>query len=76
MTSECRWYNIEDFDNYNFGSYLVIAETEDDRYFAMMDYDDAIDYKNKCENDKKYISVSPVYKTNRASMNLMMGVRK
>ena len=36
-------------------------------------YEEAIIYKNKCENDKKYIYVSQIKKINTKTNNLLCG---
>jgi len=69
------WYNLEDRDNYDFASYIVIVETDEDRKFNMFnDYEEANVFKNKYKNDKKYISVSKVWKINKKTHNLLWGV--
>ena len=71
------WYNLEDRENYDFASYMVITETDKDRFLTMIfDYDEAIAFKNERENDKKYVSVSKVWKINKKTENLLsVGLR-
>lgn len=72
---ETKWYNLEDRENYDFATYLIITETQEDRNFNMIDdYEEAITYKNKCENDKKYIYVSQIKKINTKTNNLLCGI--
>lgn len=71
------WYNLEDRDNYEFGSYVVIVETDEDReYHLIDDYDEANAHKLKCENNKKYVYVSNVRKVNKKTNNILMNVRQ
>jgi len=71
------WYNFEDRENYDFASYMVITETDEDRILTMIDdYDEANAFKNECENDKKYTSVSKVWKINKKTEKLLsVGLR-
>jgi len=69
------WYNLEDRDNYDFASYIIIVETDENRNYNMFnDYEEANVFKNKYKNDKKYISVSKVWKINKKTHNLLWGV--
>ncbi len=71
-----KWYNLEDRENYDFASYVIITETHEDRNYNMIiDYEEANTYKNKCKNDKKYIYVSPIYKINKKTNNLLCSVK-
>ena len=65
------WYNIEDRTNYEFASYLVITENDNDREFHLIeDKEDADNFK--CENDKVYNFISKVFKINKKTNNLIL----
>ena len=67
------WYNMEDKTNYEFGSYLVITEKDNDRQFHLIeDKEDADNFKCKCENDKVYTFISKVFKINKLTNNLIL----
>lgn len=70
------WYNLEDRENYDFASYMVITETNEVREFHMIfDNDEANAFKNKCENNETYVYVSKVWKINKKTNNLLCGCK-
>ena len=67
------WYNMEDRTNYEFASYLVITEKDNDREFHLIeDKEHADNFKCKCENDKVYNFISKVFKINKKTNDLIL----
>ena len=37
LNNKMDWYNLEDRENYDFASYIVVVETDKDRQFNMIE---------------------------------------
>ncbi len=72
------WYNMEDRTNYDFACYMIELETYEDSFFHLLndDKNEANDFMIECKNNIKYMSVSKVYKINKKTYNLIMGINE
>jgi hypothetical protein len=70
MTNTDEYYNLEDKTDYTFYSYVVVVETENNRYYKLtQDINEITLYR--CTNEEKYKWISPIWKTNKETYKLL-----
>jgi hypothetical protein len=70
MINTDEYYNLEDKTDYAFYSYVVVVETEHNRYYKLtQDINEITLYRNM--NEEKYKWISPIWKTNKQTYMLL-----